>query len=352
VIPPSTRFPLRGLRRSLALGAFLVMLLSACGSDSGGSLTAPAAHVGTEEITQTEVQQNVPLFTFLESLSRQPCGQKDAASGETQSAACARFTLTNLIQEHLVDRYAATNKLSVPDSQVSSTTKQLEDRVGGHDQLVQVLAQHHLTYADLTELTKRLLLFNEVRRDIASNDVSDAELKQQYEQNKGQFTEIHAAHILVKDQATAEKISKMVDKKNFAQLAGKYSIDTGSAKNGGDIGTQQAGQLDPTFVQAALALKPGEISKPVQTQFGWHIIMLISAKTTPFSKVRAQLLDQQAAQSFDTWLQGQLKNTTIQVNPRYGRLNEQTGAVEPITSTSTSSATPPPSSTPAASPTP
>src|SRR3954469_8372460 len=166
---------MRGFRRSFAIGAFLVVLLSACGSNESGSPPAPRARVGPDQITQSELQHNIPLFTFLESLSRQPCGQKDAASGETQSAACARFTLTNLIQEHLVDRYAATNKLSVPDSQVSSTTKQLEARVGGHDQLVQVLAQHHLTYADLTELTKRLLLFNEVRRDIASSDVSDAE---------------------------------------------------------------------------------------------------------------------------------------------------------------------------------
>ncbi|MFL5767364.1 MAG: SurA N-terminal domain-containing protein, partial [Actinomycetota bacterium] len=247
MIPPSGPFSMRGFRRSFAIGAFLVVLLSACGSNESGSLTAPAARVGPDQITQSELQHNIPLFTFLESLSRQPCGQADTASHETQAAACARFTLTNLIQEHLVDQYATTNKISVPADQVDSTTQQLESRVGGHDQLVKLLAQQHLTFSDLQELTKRLLLFNAVRRDIASKDVSDAELKQQYEQNKGQFTEIHAAHILVKDQQTAEKISKTVDKKNFADLAKKYSIDTGSAQNGGDIGTQQAGQLDPTF---------------------------------------------------------------------------------------------------------
>jgi foldase protein PrsA len=343
---------MRGFRRSFALGAFLVVLLSACGSSASGSLSAPAARVGPDEITQTELQHNIPLFTFLESLSRQPCGQADTASHETQAAACARFTLTNLIQEHLVDQYAATNKISVPADQVTSTTQQLESRVGGHDQLVKLLAQQHLTFPDLQELTKRLLLFNEVRRNIASKDVSDAQLKQQYEQNKSQFTEIHAAHILVKDQATAEKISKMVNKQNFAKLAQKYSIDTQSGQNGGDIGTVQAGQLDPTLAQAALALKPGEISKPVQTQFGWDIITLFSVKTSPYSQVKGQLLDQQAAQSFDTWLQGRLKDTTIDVNPRYGRLNSQTGAVEAITSTATGSATPTPSSTPSASPSP
>jgi len=90
----------------------------------------------------------------------------------------------------------------------------------------------------------------------------------------------------------------------------------------------------------------------VQTQFGWHIIMLISAKVQPFSQVKTQLLDQAASQSFDTWLSDHLSSTSIHVNPRYGRLNLQTGAIEPITSTATSSATPTPAGSTAPTPSP
>jgi foldase protein PrsA len=332
------------------LGAAVCVALAAC--SGGSSIKPPAAQVGSDRITDTDVQHNIPLFKFITSLSQSPCGTPDTASHETAAAACARFTLTNLIQEDLVDNYATANDISISTNDVSSTTTQLESRVGGHDKLVQLLSQQHVTFPQLQDLTKRLLLFNAVRRDIASADVSDAQLHQTYEQQKPEFTQIDAAHILVQDQQTAEKISKQVTPKNFADLAKKYSTDTASAANGGDIGSRQAGQLDPTFAQAALSLKPGEISKPVQTQFGWHIIMLISAKATPFKQVKTQLLDQAAAQSFQSWLLDHLKATTIRVNPRYGKMNLQSGQVDPITSTATDSPTPPSSPAQGSSPTP
>ncbi len=325
------------------LAVVVTLVLTACAS---GTFRPPAARIGNDRISDAELQRNIPLFRFLSSLSQQPCGQQDTASKETAQAACARFTLTNLIQEHLIDVYAAANDVSVPESDVSDTTSQLESRVGGHEQLVELLSKQGMSIPQLRDLTGRLLLFNEVRRDIASGEISDAELHQAYEQTKAQYVQIHVAHILVEDEKLADEISAQVDKKNFAQLAQKYSTDTASAKNGGDIGTQPAGQLDPTFTQAALSLKPGEISKPVQTQFGWHIIMLIESSSTPFKDVKAQLLDQASAQSFDTWLSDTLRSADIHVNPRYGRLNLDSGQVEPITSTATGSGTPTPSGAP------
>jgi foldase protein PrsA len=341
--------PLRRVRRRLiALGVLVPLALSACAK--GTSATPPAAQVGADKITNSELQANIPLFKFLTTLSQSQCGQPDAASHETAAAACARFTLTNLIQEDLIDTYAATNNITVPASDVTSTTSQLESRVGGHDKLVQLLAQQHVTFPMLQDLTKRLLLFNAVRHDIASASVTDAQLHQTYLQSKAQYTQIHAAHILVQDQKLAEKISKQVTPKNFAALAKRYSTDTGSAPKGGDLGTVQAGQLDPTFVQAALSLKPGEISQPVQTQFGWHVIMLISAKVEPFKQVKTQLLDQAGAQSFDKWLGDHLRSAAIRVNPRYGHLDLQSGQIMPTTSTATGSATPAPSGSAPGSP--
>jgi foldase protein PrsA len=341
--PAHSSMPVHSIRRRLSvLGVLVLLALSACAK--GTSVTPPAAQVGSDKITNADLQRNIPLFKFLTTLSQSQCGQPDTASHETAAAACARFTLTNLIQEDLIDTYAATNNISVSASDVTSTTSQLETRVGGHDKLVQLLAQQHVTFPMLQDLTKRLLLFNAVRHDIASNTVTDAQLHQTYLQSRAQYTQLHAAHILVQDQKTAEKISKQVTPKNFGDLAKKYSTDTGSASKGGDLGTVQAGQLDPTFVQAALSLKPGEISKPVQTQFGWHIIMLISAKVQSFKQVKTQLLDQAGTQSFDKWLADHLQAATIRVNPRYGHLDLQSGQIVPTTSTATGSATPAPSS--------
>jgi hypothetical protein len=115
--------------------------------------------------------------------------------------------------------------------------------------------------------------------------------------------------------------------------------------------------LDPTFANAALALRPGEISQPVQTQTGWHIIELVSATVVPFDQAKSQLIDQQSQPIFNGWLSGALSTADITVNPKYGRLDLTTGDVVPIRSTASGQSSPSPSpsagaATPAPSPSP
>lgn len=327
MIPLSPRFRLP----ALALVASLA--LAAC-----GVARPPAATVDGVRITDDQLQHDVALFQFLSSLSRAPCGT--AIPGETARSACARFTLSNLIQQTLVRRYAQAHHVTVLDSTVTAALAQLEVSLGGADKLNSMLKDNGLTSGDLRDLARRLLLFREVQRAVAAERISDVQLHQTYEANLEQYTQLHAEHILVKTRSEADRIERRVTPGNFARLAKKYSTDTTSAKNGGDLGTVQASQFDPTFVQAALALAPGQISRPVHSQFGWHIIELISEKVTPFGQVKAQLLDQAAPQVFDNWLQGQLASASISVNPKYGRLNTTTGQVEPIRSTATGAPSP------------
>jgi hypothetical protein len=89
----------------------------------------------------------------------------------------------------------------------------------------------------------------------------------------------------------------------------------------------------------------------VHTQFGWHVIELISAKVTPFEQVKSQLVAQQGGGAFVQWLKGRLSSAKVEVNPRYGRFDRSTGNVVPITSTATGqpSSPTPSSSTPGAS---
>jgi foldase protein PrsA len=327
-----------------AVALVALLLLSAC-----SKATSPAATVNGANITDAQLSTDEALFSFLAGLSQQPCGTKVGA--ETQAQACARFTLANLIQEDIVKAYAATNKVTVSDATVTNAISQLETSMGGAPALDAKLKTDSLTRPDLTALAKRLLLFNEVQKSIGASKVTDPQLQASYEGSKAQFTQLHAAHILVKTKAEAVKIRAQVTAKNFADLAKKFSIDTGSATQGGDLGTVPAfgAGLDTTFVQAALALKPGQISQPVQTQFGWHIIMLISADVQPFEQVKAQLLAQLSGQAFQTWLMDQLKTAKITINPKYGKFDPATGEVVPITSTATGTQAAGPSASPASS---
>jgi foldase protein PrsA len=129
--------------------------------------------------------------------------------------------------------------------------------------------------------------------------VPDAEAQKYYDDNKATYTTPESRdvrHILVAKKALAEEIRKeLVAGADFAALAKKYSTDPGSKDAGGKY-TVTKGQTVPPFEKASFSLKTNEISQPVKTQFGYHIIQptgdLKQAAVTPFAKVKAQIVAQ------------------------------------------------------------
>ena len=92
------------------------------------------------------------------------------------------------------------------------------------------------------------------------------------------YTQVRAEHILVKTAAEAKQIKQAIDEGgNFEYYARTYSLCP-SARNNGDLGYFEHGQMVPEFERAAFATPVGEVSKPVYTQFGWHLIKVIDKK--------------------------------------------------------------------------
>jgi peptidyl-prolyl cis-trans isomerase C len=115
--------------------------------------------------------------------------------------------------------------------------------------------------------------------------VTDAAVQAEYNKDyagKPGAEQVDARHILVKTKAEAEAIINQLNHgANFAALAEKDSIDPG-AKNGGELGWFTKDEMVPAFSDAAFALKPGQYTKtPVQSQFGWHVILLEGRRTAP-----------------------------------------------------------------------
>lgn len=102
-----------------------------------------------------------------------------------------------------------------------------------------------------------------------------------------------ASHILLEDEETAKKLSEEAKAgADFAELA-KANSTGPSAPSGGDLGWFGPGQMVPTFQDAAFALEPGEISDPVETQFGWHVIKVFETREAPtpaFEQVQQELI--------------------------------------------------------------
>ncbi|MDR1740342.1 MAG: peptidylprolyl isomerase [Synergistaceae bacterium] len=132
--------------------------------------------------------------------------------------------------------------------------------------------------------------------------VSDADAKKFYDEHKDRFTtpeQIRVRHILLSGdndaKAEVEEVQgKLKDGASFDAVAIEYSKDPGSAANGGDLGFFGKGQMVPEFEEAAFALeKPGDVSAPVKSAFGWHIIKLEEKKPaalTPYEDVKAQII--------------------------------------------------------------
>jgi foldase protein PrsA len=321
----------RPLPRSLLFGLFaLALAAAACDADGG-----PAASVGDAEITHEELQTDVASFRFLSGLSGAPCGSR--APGESAAVACTRFTLTNEIQEEIVKAYAQEHDVAVDPADVTTAIGQLETNLGGPAELDARLEADGLTRQALTALAHRLLLFNEVQSAVVAERLDDDDLMARYQELVPQFTTVEVHHILLPTEARAEEIAAEATPENFARLARSSSVDQGSAPNGGNLGSysesQFRAQFDPIFVETALALPVGGISGVVQTQFGFHLIRLVQRDVATFEQVREQLAAQEGPLVFDEWLQERYDTLEIEVNPRYGRLDAESGQVVAIRST-------------------
>ncbi len=183
-------------------------------------------------------------------------------------------------------------------------------------------------YLKKVEEFKKLSLVSELfEKEIAAKaKVSDQEAKDYYEKNKNDFIvakEIKASHILVKTEAEAQSVLARLKKgEKFEAIAKAVSIDTGSAKNGGDLGFFKKGQMVPEFERAAAALKPGEVtSSPVRSPFGYHIIKVTDKKTgeaIPFEKVHDMLLQKLSGErqkaAFETYMTELKKTHNVEIN--------------------------------------
>ena len=148
------------------------------------------------------------------------------------------------------------------------------------------------------ENIKRTMLAQESMREVIKNiAITDEEAKKFYDENPKLFTQperVRASHILVSDDKVLAKVQEELKAgKSFDVLAKEFSIDPGSAANGGDLGEFPKGVMVPEFEKAAFELKnPGDLSEPVKSQFGWHIIKLgehIPESVMPFEQVKTNI---------------------------------------------------------------
>jgi foldase protein PrsA len=188
---------------------------------------------------------------------------------------------------------------------VSADPKDVETEVASLQARVQQSGQ----FADWAAfLDQNSLTEESVRSLLADNLLFDAMSKRHA--GPTSVEQVHASHILVATQEIGQEVlDKLAKGETFASLAAQYSTDSGSKDQGGDLGWFPRGVMVPEFDQAAFSLEPGQVSQLVQTDFGYHII-LVHEKAV--RELDPALIEQVQQQQFQTWIEEQRAKMSIE----------------------------------------
>ena len=202
--------------------------------------------------------------------------QKSPDGKQTMGEIMRQNTLDNMVRFEIYKQDAEEKGIKVTDNDVDAEYKKMVDMYGGEEKLQEALKENDLTVDQMKKYMKTNLLMRQYQEKMLKElEPTEEELKKYYDGHKDEFKTAEASHILVKTKEEAEAIKKELDGgADFAKLAKEKSLDTGSAQNGGSLGQFSPGQMVKEFDEKVFSMKPGEISDPVKTQFGFHIIKL------------------------------------------------------------------------------
>lgn len=312
---------------------FSCLLAAASLTACGNLFDTAAAVVAGHKITVHEVSEGLEAFTETEEYKRlAQQGDIQAIQRQVQQS-----YLTELIRREVLDLEADKLDIEVDDEEVTEQIDAIKEDLGADYE--EQLKESGLNEERL-ELRVRYGLLQEKIRDEVAGDTgpSEAEVEAFYEENVVDYTRMRSRHILLEDFDSAKKIAGQLqsapDKKLdelFEQLAREFSTDKASAKEGGDLGFTSAGQLDERFEAAAAGLEIGQVSDPVQTQFGYHVIRVVEREVTPLEDVASAISEQLGEgaeeQAWQRWLRTAYEAADIRINSRYGELDLETQTV-------------------------
>lgn len=261
------------------------------------------------------------ITALISILMLSACGQKN--DSDTVATATDSTITKSDFEKQLKDRYGKdmlyemmaqdviTKKYKVSDDDVDKELQKAKNQYG--DQFKNVLKNNGLKdEADFKNQIKFKLAMNEaIKKSITEKDVKD-----HYK------PEIKASHILVSDENEAKEIKKKLDAgASFEELAKQESQDLLSKEKGGDLGYFNSGRMAPEFETAAYKLKVGQISNPVTSPNGYHIIKLTDKKELkPYDEVkdsiRKNLEEERISDPIfgKKLLQDELKKANIKIN--------------------------------------
>jgi len=315
-------------------------VLAACGGGGSGSGDVPSDAVATVG-DQTITQQQFDALIAQAKRSYKTNKRAFPKAGTTEYGTLKNQAVQYLVQRAEFAQEADKLGVEVSSKDVDKRLDQIKKQYFGNSEkkYKQQLAQQGLTDQQVKADIRSSLISEGIFKKVTDKvDVSDAQIKEYYDQHLSQYSvpeQRDVAHILVKSKALADKLYTQIKAgANFSELAKKYSQDPGSKSLGGKL-TISKGQTVGPFDQTAFLLSTGQVSHPVKTTFGYHIIKALGkvkpAKTTPLSgdvkkSIKQQLEQQKKNDAMTSWTKTMQKDYNK-------KISYQTGYAPPATTT-------------------
>lgn len=214
---------------------------------------------------------------------------------EELKATAGESVLQNMVLKTILE-----GKYDVDESAIEEQMNMYREQYGDMFELL-LQQQGIASEAAFEEQLRMQLLQQEALAD--GVEVTDEEIEEQYNR---MINEVQASHILVEDEELANELyERATNGEDFAALAEEYSTDSGSAAEGGSVGYFSRGQMVPAFEDKAYELAIGEISEPVQSDFGYHIIYVtdnrpVETDVASLDDIRDQLRSEIASTKVDS----------------------------------------------------
>ncbi|MGH2768231.1 MAG: peptidylprolyl isomerase [Actinomycetota bacterium] len=341
------RVGLAGLRR-LALGLLVAFAAGACGASEGSYFAPTAAVVNGQKIPESELAKELgPVVRNPELRSR-----FEGAEGGRARRLAQREVLSLLVAMVALTQRADGLGISVSPAEVRERIDQVvRADYRSNKEFEATLELLGLTPADVRRNLRRTLLIQKVVAHATKGvEVTAEEVARSYDQNRDTYDQtLRGSHILIcarfnladricehtpEDEATARSVTERAQAgEDFGRLAGEFSLDVENKDEGGDLGWARPGALPPELEQALAALSPGQITGPVRTVHGFHVIKL-AARGRPLEDARGEieetLLTARHERAFAGFLRRVLGEARIRIHPKFGQFDLSSLKIVPV----------------------
>lgn len=219
--------------------------------------------------------------------------------------------LDTLISDEIIRQEMKNENIKVSDKEIAEEMEAYMDTFGGEDTFNEVLKNSGV---DVSIIEKNIMTYLASKKILEPRiEITDEEIQTYFDENKDSFDkeeEVEASHILVDDEKTAKEVVKKIEQdEDFAELAKEYSTDTASKDNGGELGFFAKGDMVKEFEEKAFGMENGDISEPVKTEYGYHIIKVTDKqepKKAELEEVKDEikdiLLESKLESEYSVWL--------------------------------------------------